>query len=133
MEDCSSEKKETRKTPMFSLKKILEIAKGDESYVTEMITVFIDQCIEIKDNIVKANSQKNVEELGSNAHKLKSSVNIMCLQIIEKQVIEIVELSRNDQENPKIFELSEYVVQKLALIIPALKNELKTGNYKQNL
>lgn len=110
----------------FSLKKILEIAKGDKSYVREMILVFIDQCLEIKEYLIEALANKDTKELGDNAHKLKSSASIMCLTSIENEIIEIVEISREKKHNDKIFNLAEYVVNELEMIIPGLQIELKT-------
>ena len=125
MKTSTEKSKPENNKEVYSLKKILEIAKGDNSYTREMILVFIDQCLEIKESIMKALAEKDTKELGENAHKLKSSANIMCLTTIEKEIFEIVEISRSDKPDKKIFKLAELVLKELANIIPALKKELK--------
>ena len=109
----------------FSLKKILEIARGDKNYIREMISAFINQGFETKKYFIEALANKNVKELGDNAHKLKSSASIMCLESIENEIIEIVEISRAKKHSDKIYDLTEHVVNELEIIIPALQIELK--------
>ncbi|NOZ45394.1 MAG: response regulator [Chlorobi bacterium] len=109
----------------YSLEKILEIAKGDESYIREMIRVFIDQCVEVKKDMNDALMNENLSELGELAHKLKSSVNIMCLTNIEKPVFKVVELARTNGEKKQIISLSETIIDELETIIPELTTELE--------
>lgn len=109
----------------FSLKKMLEIARGDKNYIREMILIFIDQNSEIKEYLIEALANKNVKELGKNAHNLKSSASIMCLKSIENEIIEIVEISRAKKYNDKIYDLAKHVVNELEIIIPELQTELK--------
>lgn len=75
-----------------------EITGGESSIVVEMIEMFIEQVDEFKENLNKYLTDKNWVELGKEAHKAKSSVLIVGMEDLGKNLKKLQLLTEEEKE-----------------------------------
>jgi HPt (histidine-containing phosphotransfer) domain-containing protein len=83
-----------------------EITGGENSIVIEMVEMFIEQVDEFKENLSTHLGNKNWIELGKEAHKAKSSVLIVGMEDLGKNLKKLQLLT---EENKEIEKYPEYV------------------------
>lgn len=84
-------------TDLSSLRKM---SNNDESFVRDMVTSFIEKTPEIIKQIRKANKDKNWQEVGAMAHKLKPNLAFMGIDSLKKLIAQI-ETNANNNKNTK--------------------------------
>lgn len=75
-----------------------EITGGESSIVIEMVEMFISQVDEFKENLNKYLEEKNWLELGKEAHKAKSSVLIVGMEDLGKNLKKLQLLTEEEKE-----------------------------------
>ena len=75
-----------------------EITGGESSIVIEMVEMFISQVDEFKENLNKYLEEKNWVELGKEAHKAKSSVLIVGMEDLGKNLKKLQLLTEEEKE-----------------------------------
>ncbi|MBN1926860.1 MAG: Hpt domain-containing protein [Prolixibacteraceae bacterium] len=83
-----------------------EITGGEPSIVKEMVEMFLSQVDEFKENLNKYLKEKNFIELGKEAHKAKSSVLIVGMEELGKNLKKLQLLT---EEGSEIETYSDYV------------------------
>jgi HPt (histidine-containing phosphotransfer) domain-containing protein len=75
-----------------------EITGGENSIVIEMVEMFIEQVDEFKENLTKFLSDQNWVDLGKEAHKAKSSVLIVGMEELGKNLKKLQLLTEEEKE-----------------------------------
>lgn len=75
-----------------------EITGGESSIVIEMVEMFIEQVEEFKENMVKHLNDKNWVDLGKEAHKAKSSVLIVGMEELGKNLKKLQLLTEQEKD-----------------------------------
>lgn len=75
-----------------------EITGGEKSIVVEMVEMFIEQIEEFKENLNKHLDEKNWVDLGKEAHKAKSSVLIVGMEELGKNLKKLQLLTEEEKE-----------------------------------
>jgi HPt (histidine-containing phosphotransfer) domain-containing protein len=75
-----------------------EITGGENSIVKEMVVMFLDQIDEFEINMTKFLNDKRYLELGKEAHKAKSSVLIVGMEELGKNLKKLQLLTEKDAE-----------------------------------
>lgn len=75
-----------------------EITGGEPSIVREMVEMFLSQVDEFKENLNKHLNDKNYIELGKEAHKAKSSVLIVGMEDLGKNLKKLQLLTEEGSE-----------------------------------
>ncbi|HPR33114.1 MAG TPA: Hpt domain-containing protein [Prolixibacteraceae bacterium] len=75
-----------------------EITGGEDSIVREMVEMFLAQVDEFKENLNKHLNEKNYTELGKEAHKAKSSVLIVGMEDLGKNLKKLQLLTEEGAE-----------------------------------
>lgn len=75
-----------------------EITGGEKSIVVEMVEMFIAQVDEFKTNLNQHLNDKNWVELGKEAHKAKSSVLIVGMEELGKNLKKLQLLTEEEKE-----------------------------------
>jgi HPt (histidine-containing phosphotransfer) domain-containing protein len=75
-----------------------EITGGENSIVIEMVEMFLEQVDEFKENMTKYLNDKNYIDLGKEAHKAKSSVLIVGMEELGKNLKKLQLLTEANEE-----------------------------------
>lgn len=107
------------------LKYLTEICNGDKVTMVEMIDLFIVQINEIIDEMKKAGRETDHETLSQLAHKAKSSVAIMGMQVLSEKLKEF-ELVAKNKNNPEKYQgYIDFFIQESNIAVKEL-TEYKT-------
>lgn len=119
--------KELPAQALFSLSKIEELAQGDATFVEEMIDVFIEQAALSVDQMKTAFEKGDAAAIKKVAHRLKPSIDNLCIDILKTTTREIEAnaeiLFANKGLQPKLAHMESV----LAKIITQLKKIKETG------
>jgi HPt (histidine-containing phosphotransfer) domain-containing protein len=102
-----------------------EITGGESDIVIEMIEMFLDQVQEFKENLTNYLNDKNYVDLGKEAHKAKSSVLIVGMEELGKNLKKLQLLT---EANAEIETYPNYVamfMEQIAAAEQELQDELK--------
>jgi HPt (histidine-containing phosphotransfer) domain-containing protein len=102
----------------FDLTLLRDMSGGDEAFLREMLEVFIQQYIQIKQAMQKAISTGHWEELGRQAHKLKASIDSLSIRILMQPVRDI-ELEAKEGRDVSV--LCEQLFSEMELVIAEIK------------
>ena len=73
---------------------LVEVSKGDKTFVKEMITLFLSENPEEIHSLEKGIVEKNFDVIKSIAHKLRSTIPFIGLdKVIEKEVVQVESLA----------------------------------------
>lgn len=119
--------KELPAQALFSLSKIEELAQGDATFVEEMTDVFIEQAVLSLDQMKTAFEKGDAAAIKKIAHRLKPSIDNMCITALKNEIREIEAeaeiLYNNKSLQPKL----AHIESVLAKIITQLKKLKETG------
>lgn len=102
-----------------------EITGGESSIVKEMVEMFLAQVDEFKENLTKYLNEKNYVDLGKEAHKAKSSVLIVGMEDLGKNLKKLQLLT---EANAEIETYPDYVnmfIEQCDAAILELQEEMK--------
>lgn len=117
--------KYNRKMAYTDLSYLKEITGGESAIVIEMVEMFLAQVEEFKENLTNHLNNKNYIELGKEAHKAKSSVLIVGMEELGKNLKKLQLLT---EANAEIETYPSYVAMFMEQIAAAeieLQEELK--------
>lgn len=102
-----------------------EITGGESSIVTEMVEMFIDQVGEFKENLNKFYNEKNWVDLGKEAHKAKSSVLIVGMEELGKNLKKLQLLTEEEKEVETYYDYIKMFEEHCDAALVELKEELQ--------
>lgn len=109
-------------TEQFSLDKLNKIANGDEDFVREMIVLFLEKAPESLQIIINSGQSKDYAKLASQAHKMKSSLQIIANQKIH-EIIKEVETQANQGDEKKVALVIKELEKQMELLFKYLKTQ----------
>lgn len=77
---------ESLEEELFSLVKIEDMSRGNESFVQRMIGIFVDDIPKSMDKILLAMENKDYSIIKAGIHRIKPSLKMMCINSIESDV-----------------------------------------------
>ena len=102
-----------------------EITGGESSIVIEMVEMFISQVDEFKENLDKYLKDKNWVELGKEAHKAKSSVLIVGMEDLGKNLKKLQLLTEEEKEIETYPDYVKMFIEQCDTAIEELQVELQ--------
>lgn len=102
-----------------------EITGGESSIVIEMVEMFISQVDEFKENLNKYLEDKNWVELGKEAHKAKSSVLIVGMEDLGKNLKKLQLLTEEEKEIESYPDYVKMFMEQCEAAVDELQVELK--------
>jgi PAS domain S-box-containing protein len=110
---------------LYDLTLVNELARGNEEFILNLSKIFIDTVPPTSKEMVSACEKKNWEQVGKLAHKLKSTIDTMCINSL-KDDIRLIEKNGKDKTNidamPGLVEKADQVITK---VTEQLKAEFK--------
>lgn len=114
----------------YSVEKLMHLANGDKAFVLEMITLFLLKASESQQVIVESFHNKEYKKLADQAHKLKSSIQIVANSKLHQLVkdIEKQALDENVSALNKSIEELELQMKGLIIYLRKVTNDLTKVN-----
>ena len=106
----------------LDLSYLLATTDGDKDFMNELIDIFISELPIYLENFNTALEQKDIESLSRIAHKARSSVTIMGLTDLSKQLTRFEEETREGVFQDKYIGYVEYFEEEYNNAIIQLKN-----------
>lgn len=116
-----SEQKESTTEMLYDLSTLEQIAQGNESFIRQMIDLFVDQSTKSLSEIKSAYEEGNFETVSKVAHRLKPSIDNMGIASL-KEVIREIEKSAETLQTSNAL---ESLIQKLEHDIQLVNEQLK--------
>jgi HPt (histidine-containing phosphotransfer) domain-containing protein len=111
--------------PLFDLKKLEEIAKGNQLFVNKMIQLFIDETPKSIEEIKESCKNGDYAKVKAIAHRVKPSIDMLCTDVLKDQIREVEKsaelLKASEYINNQIFKLDNLVGE----VISSLKKTIK--------
>jgi HPt (histidine-containing phosphotransfer) domain-containing protein len=102
-----------------------EMSGGNKDLVKEMITIFINQVEEFTRDMENHLHNKEYELLGKLAHKAKSSISIMGLDKLAKDLKNLENLARESKEPDKYPVILSFFKEETQAAVQELEDVLK--------
>ena len=113
------------KIPQIDLTYLNDMSNGDESFVIEMLDIFVIQIPETILDLKVQLTDKNWKLIADLAHKLKTNFMMIGIRKQKEDVIELEKMIRtNEIEEEKITFLINQIIDKTNLVIPVLKETI---------
>ena len=111
---------------LYDLSMLRDISRGNEAFVAKMIDIFCEQTPPLVEDMIKAYNERDFEQMGSLAHKIKPSIDNLKIDSL-KQVVRDIEIigreNRDDQALPAMLDHAKNILlevtKKMKLEIPA--------------
>lgn len=107
------------KEPLYDLSTVKELGRGSKDFITTTIRLFLDTTPSIVEAVKHASDKNNLEEIKSQAHKLKSTANLFKME----KVLELIDKLENSNESIDEAELNETIFS-LEIIINNVRASL---------
>jgi HPt (histidine-containing phosphotransfer) domain-containing protein len=102
-----------------------EITGGESSIVIEMVEMFLEQVDEFKGNMTNYLNNKNYVDLGKEAHKAKSSVLIVGMEELGKNLKKLQLLTEANSEVETYPEYVKMFIEQCDGAVLELREEIK--------
>jgi CheY-like chemotaxis protein/HPt (histidine-containing phosphotransfer) domain-containing protein len=111
----------SEETFLYSLKSIHDIAKGNQAFVDKITDMFIEQGPELVKEIIDAHAANDFTKVNRAAHKLKPTINTLCISSLKKKIAEIESASEIRQQTREF----ATIIKKLKDVIDKVVGELE--------
>lgn len=102
---------------LYDLSLVSELARGNQEFIMNLAKIFIDTVPPTSKEMSEACQNKKWEQVGKLAHKLKSTIDTMCINSL-KDDIRLIEKNGKDQKNlndiPGLVEKTDNIIKKVA-------------------
>lgn len=115
---------------MFDLTNLNEMLGGDQKAIFQMVKIFLQATPESLSELNKSYQKEDYDGVSKLAHKLKSSVDIFCVNDIKQDIRRLENNTRDNINIDEVPELVEKINTILNLAIEQVKEE-KEILYKQ--
>jgi len=120
-ENQTTPMEEVNTPKLYDLTLVNELARGSAEFILNLSKIFIDTVPPTSKEMVAACEKKNWEQVGKLAHKLKSTIDTMCISSL-KDDIRLIEKNGKDKKN---IESIPALVEKADKIISQVTEQLK--------
>jgi two-component system, sensor histidine kinase len=119
------EKETTQPEKLFDLSKLIGLSRGDESFVETTIKLFIQETTESLEQINNASLTSDFKKIGSVAHKLKSSVDVMGIHSLKNTILQIESLTAFNRSSNEL----DVLIQELTFILKEVIKGFSIADY----
>jgi len=107
---------------LYSLDQLEAMSSGDEAFINKMVDMFIHMTPEAVDRMVTALAEDDLEDLGSAAHKIKPSIDMMGITSLRQKIRDLEQWGKNRLNVDQIPDLLNEVIETLNGVIQQLKS-----------
>ena len=111
--------------PLYKLDKLREISKNNEAFIKKILTIFKTEAVSAITKIKTGVSTKDVKLINETAHRLKPSLDNLCVVSLAEIVRKLELLPANELESPQ----TKTAVEKFEQIVSAIIDDLTTQNH----
>lgn len=114
-----------KKSQIVNLTYLEDMSGGSEEIIKEMISIFISQVSEFAEEMKDLYDKKEYFTLGNLAHKVKSSISIMGMESLAKEMKEFELLAKEEKDVDKYEGFINHFKQSCNEAIDELKEIIK--------
>ena len=107
---------------LYDLSQLREVASGSEDFVNKMVDMFVSMTPELVERIKNGVLAKDWQEVGSAAHKMKPSIDMMGIEKLKLVVREIEGNAKNETHLDQIPSLLAHLMDTLDQVYIQLNN-----------
>ena len=107
----------------YSLDKLNTISRGNKEFVTKIINLFLEETPKSLEQLALAIKEKNFQKVRAVAHKMKPSINMMCIDSLSVVIQNIEEFAADNINLNDIPALIEEVTNTCNEVIAELQKE----------
>jgi HPt (histidine-containing phosphotransfer) domain-containing protein len=107
---------------LYSLEQLETMSSGDEAFINKMVEMFIQMVPEAVDRMVTALAEDDLEDLGSAAHKIKPSIDMMGITALRQKIRDLEQWGKHRTNVEQIPNLLNQVIQTLNSVIHQLRS-----------
>lgn len=122
-EDAQLEDTTKMEEPLYNLSSLRVISKGREDFVKKMVDMFCEQMPPMVNELKDAFEGHNLEQMGSIAHKLKSSIDHLNMTTIQRVIRDIEGFGNERINDPSLEDAIKHVDDTVNFVIQMLKVE----------
>lgn len=110
---------------LYDLSAISEIVAGDENEINELNKMFMEETPKSLEQLNEFLENKNWDQVSATAHKLKSSIRLWNINLIDNEIVQIENKAKDSSAYDDIPPLVEKVNNVLNEVFLQLGKELK--------
>jgi hypothetical protein len=110
---------------IYKLDRLNEIDNSDEVFILSIVQVFLENAPITTNNLVLALKDNNLEMIYFWAHKLKSNINLFCIESIMTEIKNIELFAKANTNTEKIPGLVKIVDEVMQQAITEIKTDFK--------
>lgn len=107
---------------LFDLSRLIKMSNNNNEFVIKMVNLFIENTSIMIDQLASAQQESDFEKVKAVAHKLKSSVDIICIASTKEMVVFIEQESLSENKSPVFNETFAKLLEVLRKTIVQLKD-----------
>lgn len=109
---------------LYNLSKIQQLSNGDDSFVKQMVDIFISQVQAALPELQTALDENNLKQIKKTVHRIKPSILNMGIHSQIEVVKEIETLARQNQGSPHLYSLLHNLMEVLQQVTGMLKQQV---------
>ena len=122
MNELTSNSLSNEDNKLFDLSRLIKMSNNNNEFVIRMVNLFIENTSIMLDQIEAAQQKSDFEKVKALAHKLKSSVDIICIASTKEMVVFIEQDSLSENKSPVFNETFAKLLEVLRKTIVQLKD-----------
>ena len=107
---------------LFDLSRLIKMSNNNNEFIIRMVNLFIENTSIMIDQLASAQQESDFEKVKAVAHKLKSSVDIICIASTKEMVVFIEQESLSENKSPVFNETFAKLLEVLIKTIVQLKD-----------
>ncbi|WP_298494527.1 Hpt domain-containing protein [uncultured Algibacter sp.] len=108
----------------YKLFRVRELADNDEDFIASLAEAFLEEVPEDAERLIKAVADKNYQEAYQAAHKMKPTIDLFELGVLDK-LIEVQDWGKFTQTDVDISEQLDIVVTAISKASAEMKSDFK--------
>lgn len=121
MNELTSNSLSNEDNKLFDLSRLIKMSNNNNEFVIRMVNLFIENTSIMLDQIEAAQQKSDFEKVKALAHKLKSSVDIICIASTKEMVVFIEQDSLSENKSPVFNETFAKLIEVLRKTILQLQ------------
>lgn len=121
MNELTSNSLSNEDNKLFDLSRLIKMSNNNNEFVIRMVNLFIENTSIMLDQIEAAQQKSDFEKVKVLAHKLKSSVDIICIASTKEMVVFIEQDSLSENKSPVFNETFAKLIEVLRKTILQLQ------------
>src|SRR3954454_961217 len=109
------------KSRLYNLEKLYSIESKDDNFIEEVVTLFINTIPLISDELVRTAKEKKWDEVYFIAHKMKATIDLLNIEILQKEIRMVEESAKSKNQVEYIFDKASFI----NLVIKDCTKEIK--------